>query len=319
MADLEPILLIVSCAYAAAGIGVVSALGARAWSRRRAHLPSAAEAAWCAGLPLLALLLLPLSAVAPHPAPALDAPHRLWHDWQQDLHAIPWTHAALHAANYLLLLLAAAGVVRLAFALARMHAFAASIRRTATPDPASVAGVPLYQIASTRPLCFTMGPLRPAIYLTTGLREQLSPRECEAMLAHEAAHVHRQDGLVRLFHSLFYALFPLPGARLLLADWHHAAERACDAAAAARIGSATDVATALIRAAQAVSQSAGHVPESACFVALDDDIEGRVAALLAPSSAGARGCPPRVVLAGLGSLGAASLWFSHAVELFVRH
>jgi beta-lactamase regulating signal transducer with metallopeptidase domain len=319
MRELEPILLIVSFAYAAAGVGIVSALLVRTWNYRRARRPTAGEAAWCAFLPPLALLLLPLSTVEPHPTGIPGAVHALWHGWQRTLHATPFTHAALHAANYLLLGLAAMGVVRMVFRIAQMRAFASCIHKAASPSATPVEGAPLFSIASARPLCFTMGVLRPAVYLSTGLREQLSPREREAMLAHEATHVRRRDGVVRTFLSLFYTLFPLPGSRLLLADWHHAAERECDAAAAGRIGSATDVAAALIRAAQAMARSSACLPGGACFAAFGDDIEGRVEALLALPSSGSRGWPTRLVLAGLGSLWTASLWFYHAVELFVRH
>jgi hypothetical protein len=119
--------------------------------------------------------------------------------------------------------------------------------------------------------------------------------------------------------SLFYALFPLPGGRLLLADWHHAVERECDAEAAARVGSAPDVAAALIRAAQATARSPVTVPGSACFAAFGDDVEGRVAALLALPASRERARPTPLILAGLGVLLTASLWIYHAVELFVHH
>jgi beta-lactamase regulating signal transducer with metallopeptidase domain len=139
------------------------------------------------------------------------------------------------------------------------------------------------------------------------------------MLAHEAAHVRRKDCLARTFLALFYALFPLPGSHLLMADWHHAAERECDALAADRIGSALDVAAALIRAAKAAPRSAVAVRDGACFAGFGDDVEGRVQALLALPASRSRTRPTHLVFASLGFLLAASLWIAHAVELFVRH
>jgi Zn-dependent protease with chaperone function len=319
MHELDFVLPILSFAYAAAGIGLVSALLARAWARRQRRFPSAGEATWCAFLPPLALLLLPLSAVEPHFPGTLNAVHLMWHSWEQALHAAPLAHGMLHAANSLLLVLAATGLVRMAYALARMRGFASALRTAGTTSPEFVDGVPLRTIDSPRPLCFTTGLLRPSVYLSTGLRELLSPQEREAMLAHEAAHLHRGDSLVRTFLFLFYALFPLPGSRLLLADWHHAVERECDALAARRIGSAPDVASALIRMAQAAARSAVAVPDGACFAALGDDIEGRVEALLALPASHSRARPTPLVLLGLGFLLTGSLWISHAVELFVRH
>jgi beta-lactamase regulating signal transducer with metallopeptidase domain len=164
-----------------------------------------------------------------------------------------------------------------------------------------------------------MGLRRPAIYVTTSLQEQLSLRDYKAMLAHEAAHLRRRDGLARVFLSLFYALFPLPGSGSLQRDWHHATERDCDAEAACRIGSAPDVAAALLRVAQVIARSATAVPGGACFAAFGDDIEGRVQALLALPAAPTRVLPTRLVILGLGLLLAASSWLHHVVEWFVLH
>jgi hypothetical protein len=149
MRELEPILAIVSFAYAAVGVGVVSALLARAWTRRQGRPPSAAEAGWCVFLPPLALLLLPLATIEPHLPGSLSAVHERWHEWQQTLHSAPLTHGILHAANCLLLAVAAAGMVRMAYALARIHAFASAIRTAASAGALSrlaavqVEGAPL--------------------------------------------------------------------------------------------------------------------------------------------------------------------------------
>lgn len=318
MADLHPLLLWLASVYAAAGIGVLSALLIRAWTRRHGRLATPPEAAWCAFLPPLAVLLAPLSALEPHLSQSPDL-HAAWHRWEQAVHAGPVTHGALHAANLLLLFVAAFFAARTVFTLTRMRAFAVSVRSVARLQPEEVEGARLYSISSRRPLCFTMGLLRPAVYVTTSLHDLLPPREYEAMLAHEAAHIRRRDGLARVFLSLFYALFPIPGTGLLLRDWHHAAERDCDAEAAGRTGSAPDVAAALIRVAQAMTRSSTAVPGGACFAAFGDDIEGRVRVLLALPTRHSRVVPTRLVLLGLLPLLAAGSWIHHAAELFAQH
>lgn len=318
MHEFSPLLSIVSFAYLAAGAGLVAALLGMTWARRGRRRLSAGEAAWCAFLPALALLMAPIALVLPHPAGFLDAMHRQWHGWEQTLHGAPVTHALLHAANYGMLVLASAGMIRLAYALARTRAFVSSVRSSAQATGHEVEGIPLYTIRTIRPLCFTMGIRSPAIYLSTGLQDQLSPSDRQAMLLHEAAHVRRKDSAVRTFFYLFYALFPLPGARLLLRAWREAVERECDAEAAHRVGSSAQVAAALIRAAQALLRPAAALPDAACFAVEGDDIEGRVQALLDGRDRTAIR-PAILVLFGLGFVLASGAWVSHAVELFVSH
>jgi beta-lactamase regulating signal transducer with metallopeptidase domain len=312
MHEWSGLLLVISFAYAAAGVGLIAGLAGRLWARRGGRVPSAAQAAWCAALPVVAAALLPLSVFQPHPGP-FAVLHDLWHAAEQALRSSPVAHALLHAANWGVLLLATAGLIRASFALARAHAFASSLHRLAADGPECLARPRVYLIRSERPLCFTMGVLRPSIYLSEGLRTQLSERDCEAMLAHEAAHAGRYDSGFQTLLSFFYALLPLPGTGLLMRDWQRASERACDAEAALRIGSAPDVAAALIRAAQA----AVLVPGARCFTSAGEDIEGRVTALLG------RPAPHQpiagLVATGLAFLLAAGCSVYHAVELFVHH
>ena len=83
---------------------------------------------------------------------------------------------------------------------------------------------------------FTIGWIRPRIYLAGSLASRLSPAELEALLAHEGAHVSRRDPL-RLSALRFLALllFWIPALRRLAADVADEAEiQADDVAAGAR-------------------------------------------------------------------------------------
>jgi hypothetical protein len=319
MHELASVLLVVSFAYCAAAIGLTAALLCRCWTRRGERLPSVGEAVWCAFLPPVAVLLLPLFAIHPHPSQAMDAIHVWWHGMERAIHAAPLAHGSLHAANALLLLTALAGMGRAVFTLTRSRAFMTTVHAAATPEAGLVDDIPLFSLPSSRFVCFTMGLRRPAIYISSSLRAELTPRDLEAMIAHEAAHVRRRDSAVRAVLHFFYALFPLPGSRRLLADWQRAVERDCDAEAALRIGSAPDVAAALIRAAQATARGRAPMPAGVSFVAAEDDIEGRVTALLAPAVSRPRGLPALLVFLGLAFLQSTGGWVHHLVELFVRH
>jgi beta-lactamase regulating signal transducer with metallopeptidase domain len=317
MYDRDLIVLTVSFVYSAAAAGLVIGRLGLGFLRQSGRRPFVAEAAWCAWLPLLTVGLMPLSALWPHPNHPLGAAHQLWHDWERQVHAVPVAHGLLHGANCAVLLFAAVGAVRAAYFLARMRGFAASIQAAAVPAGFELEGVPVYRISAKQPLCFTMGVVRPGVYFSDPLREALSARDFEAVLAHEAAHVRRRDPALRTLLFLFFVLLPLPGSRLLMAQWEQAAERQCDAEAAAHIGSGTDVAAALIRVAQA-NTLAPAIPAGPCFAVVDDDIEGRVHALLS-CNCRPRSSVPALVGATLLGLLVTSLWISHVVEFFAHH
>lgn len=83
---------------------------------------------------------------------------------------------------------------------------------------------------------FTVGWLRPRIYVSASLLDRLSPAELEALLAHEGAHVARRDPLrLSLLRFLALTLFWLPALRRLAEDVADEAEiRADDRAARGR-------------------------------------------------------------------------------------
>lgn len=275
------------------------------------------EARWRALLPVAAVLLLPFwTAIVPHSGIADRALHHLWHRWEAAVHGSAALHALLHFANFGLLLMVGASVVRLVASVARERAFAAEISARGQ-RAADYPGLPLYRLPSTQPVCFTLGWLRPRIYLSRSLEEHLEGPELAAMLAHEQAHAERRDGLLDGLLRLFYTLLPVPGSKVLLRDWRRAVERACDAAAAEAVGSRMTVARALVQVARLVVRSRQSLPGVAGFTG-EEDVEGRVAVLLAPASHPGRPFPLwRWSSAGLLLTGAPLV--HHLAELFVHH
>jgi len=270
MVDLGGLAAPITFVSTAALVGSAIALLGRAWSRRGGRTPSLLEAGWCAFLPLAAVLLLPLAAsLQPHTLPSFEGAHAWWHQWEEAIHRSTAAHGALHGANWLVL--AAGGYLlgRTIFALARMLSFEGDLRRSA--GKAEWEGV--YSLSTSRPLCFTVGLVRPAVYVTTALREQLSAEDLRAVLAHEAAYVRRQDTVTAGLLTLFYTLCPAPGSRLLLRDWRRAVERTCDQEAARAVGSPYDVAAALVRVARLAAQALARLPNSACFAEWGEDVD----------------------------------------------
>jgi hypothetical protein len=318
MADVGGLVAPITFGYGAALAGAAAALLVRAWARRCGRVPSLLEAGWCASLPLAAVLLLPLAAsLQPHALPIFDAWHELWHRWEAAIHRSATAHGALHWANSGVLATSIYLLGRTLFAFTRMWSFEGVLRGSARS--AEQEGV--YFLATARPLCFTVGLLRPAVYVTTGLREQLSARDLQAVLAHEAAHVRRRDTLTAAVLTLFYTLLPVPGTRLLLREWRRAAERACDREAAREVGNPCDVAAALVRVARLAAQAPTRLPNGACFAEWGEDIEGRVQALLRGPEHGRRSgwVTGLLTTLSMGLVLSAALWLPHAVELFAHH
>ena len=82
-------------------------------------------------------------------------------------------------------------------------------------------GVPV-RFAGERQVPAVSGILRPLISLPAGIDRVLSPRELDAVLAHEVTHARRRDNLIRLVHEIglcalwFHPLVWLTGVRLAL-------------------------------------------------------------------------------------------------------
>lgn len=314
-AELESLSYPAAFAYFAAAAGMAAALLSRSHASRRGRSLSLAEAAWPAFLPPLALVLLPAAALLRlDESLPLGQFHLNWHRWEEAIHASPQAHGLLHAANNLLLLAGAACMLRALYLLARMRAFSSSLRAAAVPVETPQGRI--YLLASPRPLCFAAGVIDPVIYLTTALRDRISERDLQVVLAHERAHLRRRDGLLHSFLHFFYTLFPLPGARRLMSDWQGAVERRCDAAAAAELGSRCDVAAALVRAAAVMSPPPAQLPALASFSAEENAVEERVRALLTRAEPRGGAAP---AAAGLALLMLSGFWLHHLVALLTRH
>jgi len=99
-------------------------------------------------------------------------------------------------------------------------------------------------------LAFVMGVRSPVVVLSTGLVARLADREVEAILAHEVAHVRRQDHLGRWMATV---LRDVMAWNPFVAVWYERLveeqEMACDEYAAAVLGDPVAVASALVEVA----------------------------------------------------------------------
>jgi Zn-dependent protease with chaperone function len=111
---------------------------------------------------------------------------------------------------------------------------------------------PIDVLPLDQPLAFTVGLLRPRIYIADGMLALLTDEEALAVFCHELAHVQRRDNLwnwaVRLLRDTAWFLpFSHAGWRLMV----HSQDEACDALAVQFTGDPLSLARALVKVAGA--------------------------------------------------------------------
>ncbi|MET9414674.1 M48 family metalloprotease [Streptomyces klenkii] len=154
----------------------------------------------------------------------------------------------------------------------------------------AVSGLPhaggLCVLEDPRPDAYALppGPRRPGrIVVTTGMLRSLDPREREALLAHERAHLAGR-------HHLFLAAAQLaawchPALAAVAPQVSFAAERAADERAARAVDDRTLTAQAVGRAALAATRRGGRGPSALAAGAVTGPVPARVRALLAQAPA----------------------------------
>ncbi|MCA8999737.1 MAG: M48 family metalloprotease, partial [Planctomycetaceae bacterium] len=128
-----------------------------------------------------------------------------------------------------------------------------------------------------------IGWVRPAILIPASLLTSLSPRELEALLAHELAHLRRWDDVVNLLQSLVETvLFYHPAVWWLSRKLREERENCCDDIAADVIGDRVAYSRALLAAAEHATGSSN----SLALAATGSDLTQRIRRLLNAESLG---------------------------------
>ncbi len=104
-------------------------------------------------------------------------------------------------------------------------------------------------LSSALPTAFTLGWLRPRIFISEGMRAACTGEDIDCILRHENAHRRRRDNLRLLAGRILTAPLPQRLAHATLDDLKLCCEKACDLSAAAAL-SREAVAAALLRVAR---------------------------------------------------------------------
>jgi Zn-dependent protease with chaperone function len=184
--------------------------------------------------------------------------------------------------------------------------------------------VPVLELAGDRALVVAAGVFRKRIFVSTLVRNLLSPRELRAVLRHEAAHCRQNHNLVRFLYTVVPHLLPQTAFD---EDLHETIEYAADDEACEVPGDALNLASAVVVLARhAVSAPqmlyTGLVERQSAAT-----LERRVERLVSPRKNVTRrlfgrlttGCAAIVtVAAAIGSLPSAQHAFRETLELLVR-
>jgi Zn-dependent protease with chaperone function len=139
-------------------------------------------------------------------------------------------------------------------------------------------------VRDERPVSFTAGIWTPRLVISTGALANLADADLQAVVAHELAHVARNEAAWRIVGTLAtLAHAPILGRRSLRA-WLAASEAICDEAAAVRLGSRLAVAHTIVRFQRLLNAHLGVAPVVAPAFTGVGALEARVRRLLGPGS-----------------------------------
>lgn len=207
------------------------------------------------------------------------APHGHHHPhlcWIHPAYAGPLVTPAL-AVIAAWFVLRAPAIGRLAMSIVRSSRLARTLRSI---PAVLIDGVAVHVLDCGEPTAFTAGFVRPRIVLDRALREELDARSLRAVVHHESAHVVRRDGLTLAALRLAEACFSVAALRSVVERWTSASELECDRHATRAVGSAFDVASALV-AVERLRSSSRASPQEVAPAITSADLAQRVRALLA--------------------------------------
>jgi hypothetical protein len=181
---------------------------------------------------LVAVMVAGIAALAASTATA--PPAALTSCWELFVPLFTWRSVAalaLGATGSVVLLAAVASVGRQLWG-SRYYA-----RRHEIEEELVFDGERVRLVADPRPLAFTLGLIRPSIYVSAGARERMTVEQLRAVVAHEAHHRRRRDPLRLMATRAFAtALFFVPACRTLAANHARLVEIDADHAAVAITG-----------------------------------------------------------------------------------
>lgn len=229
---------------------------------------------WIVGF--ICVLLFTPALIQPEVSPWLD---RLAH-WH---HPYVFYLDSWHAATLVLFALAIIyGLVRKGLSAARHSNTLDTLAQLSQGKARHWAiGQDIVVLESDTPSAFAAGLLHPKCYVTTGLIERVLESELDIIIDHERAHIRNRDAQKKWLFALLASLFPKPAARCLTRQFSLASELLADAQVV-KSYNIFDIAQTLVNAARIQRMFAGNSHRAITSYFIDEDVDVRVKALVAP-------------------------------------
>ncbi|MDX1537240.1 M56 family metallopeptidase [Arsukibacterium sp.] len=182
-----------------------------------------------------------------------------------------------------------------------------------------------YSLALSVPTAFTAGLIRPRIFVTTALQQQVNPQQLDIIVRHEMAHVTARDPLFKTVFAAVACFYPAGTARSLITQFTLLTEQIADRAATDAYDN-LDVAQTLIDVARLqrnlnFGNKSAHCDGVASYFG-NDQTSVRVQYLINPALSTSRSaivlalllfsCSPLLVASTVDSL-------HHFIETFITH
>jgi Zn-dependent protease with chaperone function len=230
-------------------------------------------------------------------------------------------HSILHVLDICLMVLVIARLLYAIYSISRTVAATSILTRSDHPVRI-ICGYPVRLLPTSALYCFTAGFIKPEVYLSEGMLQHLTTQHISAILAHEAGHVKKRDGLWSLLLQLLYNIQFMPWSKRRLETWQLAAEIDCDALAAETVSARHVVADALLTMAELSATS--RVPFGTAFHAKKSDVEVRISALLNQTHSSIVGTLPMKHIAAIWVVSVITLVITkpiivHVAELIAYH
>jgi Zn-dependent protease with chaperone function len=140
-----------------------------------------------------------------------------------------------------------------------------------------------YLLDTDNPIAFVGGYIKPKVFITTGMKEQLKSEELEIVLLHEYEHVRCKDSLKKLIFRLLSSVYLGKTSIRLQSAMNLSIEQCADKAITSEIPDKSKIAETLLKVKSLLNQTTEKKYDTTALCHYGfDEIERRIRYLLLP-------------------------------------
>lgn len=140
-----------------------------------------------------------------------------------------------------------------------------------------------YLLDTDNPMAFVGGYIKPKVFITTGMKEQLNSEQLEIVLLHEYEHVRCKDSLKKLIFRLLSSVYLGKTSIKLQSAMNLSIEQCADNAVTSKISDISKIAETLLKVKSLLNQTSDKKYDTTALCHYGfDEIEHRIRYLLLP-------------------------------------